>query len=571
MVMRRHRAVRAACLATALALTLCASPATAAELVRPFAGVQVAAADSGETVVVWASKAGALAAFGTPGGTFTAPAAIAPGSGVPHTALLAMDGAGNVVIVWETINQYNCDKYGCIENSLGVFAVTRPAGGTFGAAVRLAPSQPGRSATPQLVMNRAGDWVVLMTVAGAKVVAAGRGATAPSSFSALAAPGFETGSFVTVTAAGIDEAGNTTFASRDAAGHPATIVRRADGSYADPTVLDDAAILNTDLRVGVGPAGHAVAVWPGGGFLRWATREPGGTFGPPVTSGVASANNYPPKRIGVDAQGRTIMVSAPNPTFPARFQLVARRGTVSAPFGEPVVLTAPDRDDGGIARLAIGAGGNAVLAWFDTQRYAQRVARAALAIDGGPLSAPATVPTDSAAGDSVELPSVAIDGAGRAVLGWTQTTGTVQRVLVAAMTPMAVAGPTVVAQGALSPAPSVQGRATARKGQVLRIRSDGTVRPVMTCVSPLASCNGTLRIDVRPRPGAKRIRLGSHRFTFARGRTAPVVVRVTRAARRAAARRSLKGTITVTTLNVEPAEGVLFTDAVGVTVRRTRR
>ena len=115
------------------------------------------------------------------------------------------------------------------------------------------------------------------------------------------------------------------------------------------------------------------------------------------------------------------------------------------------------------------------------------------------------------------LPSVAIDGAGRAVLGWTESAGTVQRVLVAALTPTAVAGPTVVAQGALTPAPSIQGRASARKGQVLRIRSDGTVRPVLTCVSPLASCYGTLRIDVRPRPGAKRIRLGSHRFTFSAG------------------------------------------------------
>jgi len=570
--MRRLRAIRAVCLAPglALALALCASPASAVELVRPFGAVQVAASDSGETVVIWAAKGGAQAAFGTPGGTFTTPVVIAPGRGLPHTAPLAMDGAGDVVIVWETINQYNCDKYGCIEASLGVFAVTRPAGGTFGATVRLAPPQPGRKASPELVMNRAGDWVVLMTVGGAKVVAAGRGATAPSSFAALAAPGFETGTFATVTVAGIDEAGNTTFASRDTAGHPATIVRRADGSYADYTVLDDAAINSTDLRVGVGPAGHAVAVWPGGGFLRWATRQPGETFGPPVTSGVASDRNYPPERIGIDVQGRTILVAAPNPVFPARFELQARRGTVSAPFGDPVTVTGPDRDNGGPTRFAIGTAGNAVLAWFDTQRFAKRVARAAIATDGGPFSQPLSVPADSAAGDLVALPSIAIDGAGRAVLGWTESSATVQRILVAALTPSAVAGPTVVAQGALTPAPSIQGRASAPKGQLLRIRPDGTVRPTLTCVSPLLSCTGTLRIDVRPKPGAKRIRLGSHRFIFSRGRSAPVVVRVTRAARRAAARRALKGTITVTT-NVHAAQGVASTDAVGVTVRRTRR
>ena len=512
-------------------------------MVRPFAGVQIAAADSGETVVVWSARTGTQAAFGTPGATFTAPATIAPGSASSALgSVLAMDGAGNVVIVWESINAYNCDKYGCTEDSLGVFAVTRPAGGAFGATVRLAPPQPSRKARPQLVMNRAGDWVVLMTVGGTRLVGAGRGATPPSSFAALAALGFEGGTFATITAAGIDEAGNTTFASRDGAGHPATIVRRADGSYADYTVLDDATIHSTDLRVGVGPAGHAVAVWPGGGFLRWATREPGGTFGPPVTSGVASERNYPPARIGVDAQGRTTMVAAPNPVFPARFELQVRRGTVTSPFGAPVTVTAPDRDHGGGPRFAIGAAGNAVLAWFDTERFANRVARAAIATDGGPFSAPVTVPTDRAAGDSAELPSVAIDGAGRAVLGWTESTGTVQRILVAALTPTAVAGPTVVAQGALTPAPSIQGRASAPKGQALRISSGGTVRPRLTCVSPLASCKGTLRIDVRPKPGAKRIRLGTHRFTFSRGRSARVTVRATRAARRAAARRSLKGT-----------------------------
>jgi len=347
-----------------------------------------------------------------------------------------------------------------------------------------------------------------------------------------------------------------------------TIVRRPDGVLTDYTVLDDAVVgLSDGLKVGVGPQGHAVAVWAGGGFLRWATRLPGGTFGPPMTSGVASDRNYGPEWVGVDDEGRTIMVSTFNPVGPAPAELQARRGTVSAPFGDPVTVTAPNSDPGGPSHFAMGGGGNAVLAFLDTQHYADRIARAAIVTDGGPFSSPLRVPIDSEAG---ALPSVAIDGAGRAVLAWTQSSGTVQRVLVAAVTSTAVAGPTAVAQGTLTPAPPIQGRAAARKGQVLRIRSDGTVRPVLTCVSPLASCVGILRIDVRPAPGARRIRLGSRYFVFARGRAAPVVVRVTRAARRAARRRSLKGVITVTT-RVNRAEGVAFTDVVNVTVRRTRR
>lgn len=557
--MRRLRTLRA----TTLALGLCASPAAAAELARPFGGVQVAASDSGETVVVWNSKTGTHAAFGTPGAAFSAPATIAPANTTAFGPALAMDGAGNAVVVWEVINGRDCYKGSCIEDSVGVFALIRPAGGAFGPIVRLAPAQSGARANPQLVMNRAGDWVVLMTVGGVKVVGAGRGATPPAGFGALAAPGFQASA--PVAASGIDEAGNATFAGRDAAEHPATIVRKADGTFADYTVLDDAAIPTDGLKVGVGPQGHAVAVWPGGGFLRWATRQPGEAFGPPTTSAVASG--LPPGELGVDAVGRTYMVRQPLPVFPARFELEVRRGTVSAPFGAPATLTAPDRDNGG-ARFALGPQGNAAVSWFDTQRALNLTARVAIATDAGPFSAPLTIRTDIS--ELAQLPDVAIDGAGRAVLAWTETAGTVQRVLATALTPAAVAGPTVVAQAALTAAPSPQGRASSPKLQVLRIRSDGTVRPKLVCVSPQASCYGTLRIDVRPRPGAKRIRLGSHSFVFARGRSAPVVVRVTRAARRAAARRTLKGTITVTT-NRHGAQGVAFTDAVGVTVRRTRR
>ena len=350
-------------------------------------------------------------------------------------------------------------------------------------------------------------------------------------------------------------------------------MRRADGSYADYTVLDDAAIVGSDLRVGVGPAGHAVAVWPGGGFLRWATREPGGTFGPPVTSGVASDRNYPPERIGVDAQGRTIMVAAPNPVFPARFQLQARRGTVSAPFGEPVTLTAPDRDNGGgLTRFAIGAGGNAVLAWFDTQRFANRVARAAIATDGGPFSAPVSVPVDAEAYGAVEPPSVAIDGAGRAVLGWTESAGTVQRVLVAALTPTAVAGPTVVAQGAL------HARAL-DPGTGLGPQGPGAAHPFGRHGAAGAHVRLAAGVVLRdaahrraPEAGRQAHPAGQPSLhLLARDRSAPVVVRVTRAARRAAARRSLKGRITVTTTMCQRVDGVAFKDAVGVTVRRTRR
>lgn len=192
-----------------------------------------------------------------------------------------MDAAGDVVVVWEASNSYNCAKDVCQQDSLGVFAALRPAGGSFGAPVRLSAVQRGVLARPQVAMNRAGDWVVAMNAGAQTVVGAGRRATPPASFGALPLPTLHDGGLA------IDEAGDATFGGTDAQMHPATIVRRADGSFGEHAVLDDASLLARGIALGVGPQGHAVAVWPGGGFLRSSKRLPGGGFGAPVSSGVA--------------------------------------------------------------------------------------------------------------------------------------------------------------------------------------------------------------------------------------------------------------------------------------------
>ena len=556
--MRRPAATLAICLAAGLALVL--SAPAAAEVVGnpPFYAPQVATADGGETVVVWQAAAGELqAAIGTPGTPFGAPVTIAPANQGSSSLAVVMDAAGDVAVVWEATHFYNCAKDVCQQDSLGVFAALRPAGGSFGPAVRLSAVQPGVQARPQVAMNRAGNWIVTMSVAGQTVVGAGRRATPPDGFAALPLPSLHDGALA------IDEAGNTTFGGTDAAKRPATLVRRADGSFGELTVLDDASLLGRGIAIAVGPQGHAVAVWPGGGFLRSAARLPGGSFGAPVSSGVAAGN--PPDSIGVDGQGRTIMVVQPGPVFPARFELQVRRGTVGAPFGVPERLTAADRDIGGPTRFAMASGGNAVLGWLDTDRFRDPVAQAAIAGHAGPFSRPLALARGT--GGSIDIPDVAIDGAGRAALTWTSVSGDVQRVLAASLSPTAVAGPTVVAQAPLVVPRIAQGLARAPARQILRIRADGTVRPHLTCTG--ATCSGTLRIDVRPAPGRRLVRLGTHRFLFKAGRSQRVVVRATRAARRAAARRSLKGTITVGTARVDGGSAIKLVAA--VTIRRTRR
>ena len=533
-----------------MALVLSApTPAAAVAGQPPFSGPRIAAADSGETVVLWNTPQGLQAAIGTPGGGYGAPVTITP-SGADPTVV--MDAAGNAVTVWEEGRSDDaCYKGSCGYYSLGVFAAIRPAGGEFGAPVRLTGRGP--LARPRVVMNRAGDWVVTLSLGSALGVGAGSGATPPSSFAVLPAPGYQDG----YGDVAIDEAGTTTFGLRDQANRPAVVTRTRDGSFGPITVLDEAPIDGYDLKIGVGAQGHAVAVWPRAGVLRSAAGPPGGSFGAPVSSQVASVRV--PESISVDGQGRTTMALSPATSVLPRLPLQVRRGTVAAPFGEPELL---GRDAGGPVRSAIDSAGRAVLGWLETAPAGNPVAQAAIAGDGGPLSKPFVLSR------AASVPDVAIDGAGRAVLAWTDVAGDVQRILAAAVTPTAVAGPTVIAEGRLvvPPIPPVrQGRASASPRQVLRIRPDGTLRPRLRCVSTGPSCGGTLRIDVRPAPGRERIRAGTHRFLFKPGRSQRVTVRVTRAARRAAARRSLKGTITVRTT---VQAGGSIKDVTTVTLRR---
>jgi len=537
-----------------MALALSAPTTAAVVGDPPFRAPQVATADSGEAVVLWNAPQGLRAAIGTPGGGYGAPVTITPSGG---DSAVVMDAAGNAVIVWEEGRTATCNRVPCGTSSLGVFAAIRPAGGQFGAPVLLTPGQ-GFLAQPQVVMNRAGDWIVTMGVGGRTVVGMGTGATPPRTFAELPPLRMRAGALA------IDEAGNTTLGGTDAENRPATLIRRADGSFGPLTVLDDASLLlGSFITIGVGSQGHAVAVWPGGGFLRSAARLPDGSFGAPVTSGVAAGS--PPESIGVDGQGRTVMVLQPTPVFPARFELQVRRGTVAAPFGEPERLTAADRDIGGPTRFAMASGGNAVLGWLQTDRFRDPAAQVAIAGDAGPFSNPLVLARGT--GGYIDIPDVAIDGSGRAALAWSSVSGNVQRILAASLTPTAAAGPTVVTQAPLVVPTLAQGMARPAARQILRIRADGTVRPKLTCTG--ATCSGTLRIDVRPAPGRKLVRLGTHRFLFKAGRSQPVTVRVTRAARRAAGRRSLKGKITVHTAR---AGGGRALEAVtAVTVRRTRR
>jgi hypothetical protein len=295
--------------------------------------------------------------------------------------------------------------------------------------------------------------------------------------------------------------------------------------------------------------------------MHWASRPPGGSFGATGSLEAGTPSPVAAVAVGVDGTGRTMTIlPAARPL--GGLPLVVLRGTTAAPFAEAATLTEPGHVPAASPTFALGADGTAAVAWPDSEGSAT-TPRLSVAFKGGPFSGALGF------GGDASLPAVAVDGSGRAVTAWLAIAGDAQRVLAARFSSAGPAESSILAEAPLTamppfPQPSV---AFAPSVQRLRIRADRTVRPQLRCVAA-STCRGTLRIDVRPAPGRDTIRLGTHRFVLPAGGPRRVTVRATRAARRAALRRSLPGTITVrTTMAIGPT----LTRQTSLTIRRTTR
>jgi hypothetical protein len=256
-----------------------------------------------------------------------------------------------------------------------------------------------------------------------------------------------------------------------------------------------------------------------------------------------------PQAIGVDAQGRTLVVLKrfiPGPPFgpiavgPPLGVVYVARGTVRAPFGALDTISDPS-GDAGVTRFAMSGDGRAVLGFSQSDaRYGNRFDRVAIANEEAAFSAPLAV---SRPNEYADPPDLAIDGTGRVALARTTFDGTAGRVLAASLSPAGVTGVSVVAQ---APAVDLHGRASPIPRQVLRIQADGTVRPLLRCVSPGLSCRGTVHIDARPVRG-QGIHVASKAFLHKPGTSQRVTMLVSRAARRAVRHKPLRCAIVVLT------------------------
>ena len=407
-----------------------------------------------------------LASYRPPGGRFGRPRAISPGRAAATRPRVALDGAGNATVVWE-VDELRSNLGQAVGS---VVAAVRPAGGRFGAPQRLS-ARSQRAARPDIAVDEAGNAVVVwqrrveppggyrFTPAAYEVQAAvrsGRGRFGPpQTLSGRSLPVSRGPASTPVPlemdpVAAIDTAGGEAIAlwtradgtSRTCCTREEAAARAPGEAFARPTALSEAtefgAVAGHDLeldrtgralalwsrfdgatedccyrieaavrppseafqaprilsgpgrRMGFGPAGalaadgEAVAVWgsdepgeDGGGCIRGriegSASPPGGGFTAPQVLSAAHRSTSGPE-LAMDADGNSVAVWARvtreafnerGDCAPASFRIESAARPAGGAFGEPAAISSPAAGRGDVPRIAPGPGSTVIAVWID--------------------------------------------------------------------------------------------------------------------------------------------------------------------------------------------------------------
>jgi hypothetical protein len=504
-------AILSACLALlgALAAILLGSPSAIAaptwlpptdlsvpggEAIEP----QVALDPAGDAVAVWRRHNGfnyVLESASRPaGGSFSAPARRSVAGGDTEAPQVAMDAAGNTVVVW---SQRTGAAKAIVE------AASRPAGGTFSAPVALS-AQVGNAVNPQVAIDAAGDTVVVWrqhTSATTAVVEAASRPAGSSSFSAaipVSAPG---GNAVDPQVA-IDRAGDVTavwegFSSTatgaefivESASRPA-----GSGAFSAAVKLSARSLANLQPQVALDPAGDAVAIWSRSdatqSFVESASR-PAGSAAFSAAAQLSSPNEQQPQ-IALDAAGDAVAVWRHFDGTRYVFESASRPAGSTA-FSAPMGLS----DHAVVVpQIALDPGGDAVAVWGGGN--VEATSRPA----GGSFSPPVML---SAEGQVAEEPEVALDASGDAVAVWRRSQGPTSTIEAAAYQ-------NVAGQQPHPPPPTPTGHARAIAAHLASLRGNRVLLK-LRCPTT-AACQGTVKLTVKGGlalgKGSFRIAAGGH-------------------------------------------------------------
>jgi hypothetical protein len=195
-------------------------------------------------------------------------------------------------------------------------------------------------------------------------------------------------------------------------------------SWLAPLTISEAGSPAVLPRLAVNANGDALAVWQrsdgSNNRIQASFRPAGGSFGAPETLSEAGATSFEPQ-VALNDAGDAVVVWRREGS-PQRIHAAFRPAGGS--FGAPETLSAEAGGGAFNAQVALDPAGDAVAVWQRSDGSDLR-AQAAFRPAGSGWDSPETL---SAAGQSAELPQVAIDSDGNALAIWHRFDGTDDRV-----------------------------------------------------------------------------------------------------------------------------------------------
>jgi hypothetical protein len=286
---------------------------------HPF-GASVAMNAVGDAIVTWTietvSGQVVQAAMRSAGGSFSRPIDLSADGQAASFSDVAMNAAGDAVVAWPR---------GPLRAQI-MQAALRPAGGSFSAPINLsAPGQPAAAA--RVAIDPAGNAVVVWnrsTTTKLVVQAAtraARGAFAmPVDLSSTARDGLEASIAMDAAGGAIATWVHEDFMGLDSSGGVQASVRLPNDGFSPPVELSDARYGAEWPDLAMNPAGAAIVAWDRGTQdpvydtgVQAAVRPanaPGGSFAAPVNLSVDREKVAFPPQVAIDNSGNAIAVWA---------------------------------------------------------------------------------------------------------------------------------------------------------------------------------------------------------------------------------------------------------------------
>jgi hypothetical protein len=379
---------------------------------------QVAFDQNGDATAVWQSTGGldpVIEASARPaGGAFSAPQTLSDPSAYSMSPDVAADMQGDAVAVWLHSDGAN----------MRVQAAYRPAGGSFGAPQTL--SAVGYEARePRVAMNGAGDAVIVWSLASGLTEKLQASSAAPGGTFGEPADLTPFTTVASVPRVALDSHGNALAVWDGWDGSNIRIedaLRPAGGSFGAPQLLSPAGYNADTPQVAFDSAGDALAVWRFDGSpastIESAYRPADGEFGPAQTASAPSSQPAQAPQVAFDGQSDGVVAWQQSDGTELRVDASVRSPGDAGTFATQNALD-PGGQEAYEPRIA-GDGLSGTIVSWKTFNGITSSAQAAVRPAGGSF-APAT--TVSPAGPQEGTPAVGIDAQGNGIAVWSRSNG----------------------------------------------------------------------------------------------------------------------------------------------------